>query len=142
MTLFKTERPTEQEEILAADVIFMNEDLEFSERIKTFTTDINVVTISSVEAKDIKVEEYKLEGEQKICLNFPLHRTIIFKVEVKNLQDLLSRVSQLYVEIMKNYSEQADVCCSGFEHLYIKEIRIHKDNEVSFKMEQDLKHKK
>lgn len=125
------------EKIIAFDteVLFLAEKTEYPDIEKEFEMNLNFVTIASAQPNDVFLEkdyaDYQFKDTSHIYIDYLMHRFIQFDLQAMSLKELIWNISSIYVEIFKSYKKEAKVCCSGYEFLYLKKIRVHKNNVVS-----------
>lgn len=122
--------------VLDTEVLFLSDKPEYPEVEKEFESNLNFVTIASAYSKDILIEDYQFTGST-VIIDYLMHRLIKFDLPSMSLKELIWNISKIYVEIFKSYKKEAKVCCSGYEFLYLKKIRVHKNNTITL----EIRHK-
>lgn len=113
------------------EVFFVNATVEFKNQIKMIETDMHFITIASATAKDVLVEDYEFTEPVHVINDHMMHRLIKFTLPPGTLQEIIYKISRIYVEVLKNYSKEAEVCCKGWEYLYLKKLFIFEGNLIS-----------
>lgn len=129
--------------VLGKDVLFITQNyhhpesvIQYGETVKEFETDMNFVTIASAsDAKDVLIEDYEFTEKTHVFIDYMMHRLIQFDLPPMSLKEMILNISKIYTEIFKKYSKEANVCCTGYEFLYLKNLKIHPDNVISLKID-------
>lgn len=139
-------RPKSQTSVvLDHDVTFITQDysktenvIKFEEPIKEFETYMNFVTIASAYPKDVLIEDYQFTETTHVFIDYPMTRLITFDLEPMSLKEMIWNISSIYTQIFKKFNKEAKVCCSGYEFLYLKKLRVHADNIISLVIDEKI----
>lgn len=145
MQAFQSRPRNQFVKVLDRNVLFITQDysnkesvLKFDDPVKIFETDMNFVTIASAYAKDVFIEDYQFTETTHVFIDYPMTRLITFDLEPMSLQELIWNISKIYTEIFKKFHKEAKVCCTGYEFLYLKKLRVHNDNIISLVIDEKI----
>lgn len=122
--------------IFDTEVFFTSHSEWSNNPVKTIKTDINFVTISSAYAKDVKIEDYIFDKPVTVITDYLKGKTIHFTLSsVSNLKEVIWNASKIYVEMFKKYATPEGRPLKGYEFLYLRKVKIYKDNLIELKIE-------
>lgn len=136
-------------EVLGTKVLLITQDyskpetfIQYGEPLKEFKTNINFMTTASSESKYIKLEDYEFTETTHIFIDFIMHRLIEFDLPAMKLNELVFNISKIYTEIFYRFNQEAEICCDGYDFLYLEKVKVHPYNVISLKIYQKIIDKK